>query len=256
MARTGKEYWRIITVWLRARGVPSLSRTIAHDPRCASTVVARRTTARVKHESDMERPLKQRHVQGCQGETPEPGLQPRNRGWPWPLDGQGPDWTDLHLYAPCYTARYLMFCQSPQTKTFAAVLAHRFPTAIPSQSPMVPRCALPPRPRPSLGEPAALAEWASCIQIAWWSPGGAGQARRSRPPPAPPRRQASPHRCSADSRGTLPPEVSWQRSPRLTSSIAAACSSLSPRTGPKWRSLGWSRMQASSSRRPWPWLDR
>lgn len=148
-------------MWLRACGVTSPSWTIVHDPRCASTAVARRTTAHVKHESDLERPLKQqRHVQGCPGGTPEPSLQPRSRGWPWPLDGQGPDWTVPHLYAPCYTARYLMFCQSPQTKTFAAVLAHqishRSTRLLPSQSPMVPRCALPPRPMPSLGEPAAL----------------------------------------------------------------------------------------------------
>lgn len=96
----------------------------------------------------------------CQGETPEPSLQPRSRGWSWPLAGQGPDWTVPHLYAPCYTARYLMFCQSSQTKTFAAVLAHQIShrnnRLLPSQSPMVPRCALPPRPMPSLGDPAAL----------------------------------------------------------------------------------------------------
>lgn len=125
MARKGKEYWQSITVWLHACGVPSPSRTMLHGPRCASTAVARRTTAHVKHESDLERPLKQRAVQGCQGGTPEPSLQPRSRGWSWPLAGQGPDWTVPHLYAPCYTARYLMFCQSPQTKAFAARLAHQ-----------------------------------------------------------------------------------------------------------------------------------
>lgn len=159
-ARSTSKYWQSITVWLHACGVPSPSRTMLHGPHCASTAVARRTTAHVKHESDLERPLKQRHVQGCQGGTPEPSLQPRSRGWSWPLAGQGPDWTVPHLYAPCYTARYLMFCQSPQTKAFAARLAHQIShrnnRLLPSQSPMVPRCALPPRPMPSLGEAAAL----------------------------------------------------------------------------------------------------
>lgn len=37
-----------------------------------------------------------------------------------------------------------------------------------SQSPMVPRCALPPRPRPSFWRPSCLADWVSCIQIAWF----------------------------------------------------------------------------------------
>lgn len=126
---------------------------------CASTAVARRTTAHVKHGSDLERPLELRGGQGCQGETPEPSLQPRSRGWSWPRVVQGRDWTVPHLYAPCYTARYLMFCQSPQTKAFAALLAHQIShrnnRLLPSQSPMVPRCTLPPRPMPSLGEPAA-----------------------------------------------------------------------------------------------------
>lgn len=55
--RKGKEYWQSITVWLHACGVPYPSRNVLHGLHCASTAVARRTTAHVKHESDLERPL-------------------------------------------------------------------------------------------------------------------------------------------------------------------------------------------------------
>lgn len=72
---------------------------------------------------------------------------------------------------------------------------------LPSQSPMVPRYALPPRPRPSFGEPAALLIGRLAYKSHGLSLARPGQAGRSRPP-APLRRRASPHRCSAESRGT------------------------------------------------------
>lgn len=97
---------------------PFPSGAMLHGTHCPSTIASRRTTAHVKHEGDLERPL-------CKVKTPEPSLQPRSRGWPRPIVTQGSDWTVPHLYAPCYTARYLMFCQSPQTKSSAAALAHQ-----------------------------------------------------------------------------------------------------------------------------------
>lgn len=118
MAQKGNEYWKSITVWLHACGVPSPSRAMLHGTHCPSTLCRSANNRHVKHESDLERLL-------CKGKTPEPSLQPRSRGWPRPLIAQGPDWIVPHLYAPYYTARYLMFCQSSQTKTFAAALAHQ-----------------------------------------------------------------------------------------------------------------------------------
>lgn len=182
----------------------------------------------VKHESDLERLL-------CQGKTPEPSLRPRSRGWPRPLIAQGPDWTVPHLYAPYYTARYLMFCQSSQTKTFAAALCTSdFPPQyrlLPSQSPMVPRCALPPRPRPSFGEPAALL----IGRLAYKSHGsrlrGLGRQDDHGLQPL----FVVEHRLTVarQNREVLAAGVRWPEIPQgLTRSIAAACSSEFSRMGP------------------------
>ena len=119
MTQKGNEYWQSITVWLHACSVPSPSRAMLHGPHCPSK------SCRSANNRPREATRVTWNDPSARGKTPEPSLQPRSRGWPRPLVVQGPDWTVPHLYAPCYTARYLMFCQSSQTKSFAAALAHQ-----------------------------------------------------------------------------------------------------------------------------------
>ncbi|POS78236.1 hypothetical protein DHEL01_v203373 [Diaporthe helianthi] len=107
---------------------------------------------------------------------PEPSLQPRSRGLPQPLAKQGSDWAVPRLYAPCYTARYLMFCQSPQTRSFAAALAPQIFHRITFFSAPKPQWFRGVRCRPGRGrllgyswETNCLADWAFCIQTIWFS---------------------------------------------------------------------------------------